>query len=317
MRHVFRAALALAGLWLGGGALAATGVGHPLTDRIRDVAAGAWLEEATLTERLAAADVVLLGEEHDNPRHHALQARVIDALAERGQRPAVVLEMLRADQQDAVDRARRQHPDDVDAVANAVDWADSGWPAWAEYRPVFAAAYRHGLPLVAGNLSRGQLQALREGGVEALSADARQRLGLNRARGAGETETMARAIREGHCDLLPESMLPRMRAIQRARDGSLARTALEAADHGMSVVITGKGHARSDFAVPRVLAAMAPGRGVVTLAFEPVASNAQAVTDYAARYSAGFPFDYVWFTTAVEREDPCAELRERFGESHD
>ncbi|MQM39148.1 hypothetical protein KBTX_03170 [wastewater metagenome] len=294
---------------------AATGVddGGPQAGRIRDVAAGRFIDRPALMARLARADIVLLGEEHDNPHHHENQAAVIDALAARGRHPAVVLEMLRADQQAAVDRARREHPGDVDALAGAVDWADSGWPPWSMYRPVFAAAYRHDLPIVAGNLSRGQLDTLRSRGRAGLSAATRTRLGLERPQPDDERASMTEAIREGHCGLLPEEMLPRMRGIQRARDGALARAALEAAgEAGMSVVIAGHGHVRTDHAIPRVIAARAPSRRVVAVAFE------AAVPDGRGGPPAGTPpFDYVWFTAAVERADPCAALRERFGGSGD
>lgn len=310
MRRMLAGAVML--LVLAGCAVTGADDGGPRTGRIRDVAAGRFIDRAALMVRLARADIVLLGEAHDNPHHHAHQAAVIDALAAKGRRPAVVLEMLRADQQAAVDRARREHPGDVDALARAVDWADSGWPPWPMYRPVFAAAYRHDLPIVAGNLSRQQLDTLRARGLAGLSAATRTRLGLDRPQPAGERASMTEAIREGHCGLLPEEMLPRMRGIQRARDGALARAALVAAgEAGMSVVITGHGHARTDHAIPRVIAVLAPSRRVAAVAFEP------AVPGKAVDRSDAPPFDYVWFTAAVERVDPCAALRERFGGSGD
>ena len=46
----------------------------------------------------AARDFVLLGEKHDNPDHHRLQAWMIDALVARGRRPAIAMEMLDAEQ---------------------------------------------------------------------------------------------------------------------------------------------------------------------------------------------------------------------------
>ncbi|MFB4205554.1 hypothetical protein KBTX_03089 [wastewater metagenome] len=300
-------------LALAGCAVTGPAGGGPQAGRIRDVAAGRFIDRPALIGRLARADVVLLGEVHDNPHHHERQAAVIDALAAQGRRPAVVLEMLRADQQAAVDRARREHPGDVDVLAGAVDWADSGWPPWSMYRPVFAAAYRHDLPIVAGNLSRQQLDTLRSRGLEGLSAATRTRLGLDRPQPADERTSMTEAIREGHCGLLPEEMLPRMRGIQRARDGALARAALAAAgEAGMSVVIAGHGHARTDHAIPRVIAVLAPSRRVAAVAFEPAMPD-----NPDARPGQAPPFDYVWFTAAVEREDPCAALRERFGGSGD
>src|SRR3989442_535999 len=61
---------------------------HPLVGRIWDVKAGAFISEATLVSRLAGNRFVILGERHDNPDHHALQAKLVRALDDRGCRAA-------------------------------------------------------------------------------------------------------------------------------------------------------------------------------------------------------------------------------------
>ena len=56
------------------------GQSNPLVGKIWSVADGAFISEDDLFARLASKHYVLLGEKHDNPRHHQLQAKVVQAL---------------------------------------------------------------------------------------------------------------------------------------------------------------------------------------------------------------------------------------------
>jgi len=80
---------------------------HPLVGKIWDPRAARFVDEATLTAAIASADFVALGEVHDNPDHHLLQARLVRAGTAAGRRPALAFEMLTADQQPAIDAALR------------------------------------------------------------------------------------------------------------------------------------------------------------------------------------------------------------------
>src|SRR4029453_5565545 len=63
----------------------------PLVGGVWGVSAPTFISEATLTARLAGSRFVMLGERHDNPDHHVLQAKLVRALGEAGGRPAVGL----------------------------------------------------------------------------------------------------------------------------------------------------------------------------------------------------------------------------------
>src|SRR4029434_493310 len=62
---------------------------HPLVGKVWDVSANTTISESTLNDRLAGSRFVMLGERHDNPDHHALQAKLVRALVETGPHPAV------------------------------------------------------------------------------------------------------------------------------------------------------------------------------------------------------------------------------------
>jgi uncharacterized iron-regulated protein len=246
------------------------------------LAGGAW------AEAVPRADVVILGEVHDNPDHHAWQAEQVAALAPA----ALVFEMLLPEQAAAVTPELRG---DAAALGAALGWEARGWPDFAMYHPIFAAAPAaavHG-----GDVPREALRrAIREGAAAAFGDDA-ARFGL--AEPLPEADQAAREAlqADAHCGALPDEMLPGMVEAQRLRDAALARAVLEAhaAGGGPVVVITGSGHARTDWGVPAVLAQAAPELSV--FAVGQLEGEADA------------PFDMVRVTEAAPRADPCAVFR--------
>ncbi|PKP83969.1 MAG: hypothetical protein CVT80_10830 [Alphaproteobacteria bacterium HGW-Alphaproteobacteria-2] len=160
-------------------------------------------------EALPRADAVLLGEVHDNPAHHANQARAAAALQPR----AIVFEMLTPDQ---AARVTAENRDDAAALAEAVGWEGSGWPDFALYHPIITAA--PGAAILGGALPRETVRRAFETDAATVFGAEAARYGLDRAlpeaeQAAREAEQMA-----AHCDALPEAMLPGMVAAQRLRD---------------------------------------------------------------------------------------------------
>ncbi|NOJ80513.1 ChaN family lipoprotein [Myxococcus xanthus] len=285
---------------------------HPLTGRIWDVKAARFVDAEALRGALTQARFVVLGERHDQPDHHQLQAWLVQALATGDKKPALAFEMLDVGQQPAVDASLAQAPRDADALALAVNWAGSGWPDWALYRPVFAAGLEAGLPIVAANLPRSQVRDLVMRGPEALAPGLRQRLSLDTPLPEPVEQAMRQEQDEAHCGHLPKEMLGPMVQAQRARDAHLADR-LSNADTGQGgVLITGNGHARTDRGVPAQLAARAHGKDVRAVGLLEVDPKLREPADYAASFGAqSLPFDYVWFTPAMPMEDPCAALLKR------
>ncbi len=198
-----------------------------------------------------AQDIVILGEVHDNPAHHAVQAEKVTALTPA----ALVFEMLTPDQADGVvfDEASDR------AALNAIlGWDESGWPDFAMYYPIFAAApeariYGVGLP-------RAEAMEVLAGGVAAVFGDEAAAYGLDRPLPEDQQEAREALQFTAHCDALPKDVLPSMVDIQRLRDAKLARAALRAYSEtgGPVAVITGNGHARRDWGMPAYLAQVAP-----------------------------------------------------------
>jgi uncharacterized iron-regulated protein len=274
---------------------------------IFDATARRFVSEDEALARLAAARFVILGERHDHPEHHALQARLVRGLAAAGPPRALAFEMLPVDVADALAAAQAEPGADAERVRRAVAWDASGWPEFALYAPVFEAGLAAGWPLAAADLSRAALAALREGGLEALDPALRAELRLDAPSPEPLRAAQAADIQAGHCGHLPERALPRMVDTQLARDAQLARALEAAATPAGAVLVAGAGHARRDAGVPFWLARRAPGARVASVGF--VEQRAPAPPgDEAAR------FDLVWYSQPLDDVDPCERFREQLEE---
>lgn len=235
-------------------------------------------------------DIYVLGEVHDNPAHHATQARLVAQIAPR----SVVWEMLSEEQAAALVGL---DPQDAKALEAALRWSDSGWPDFAMYHPIFLAAgpARH----LGASVPPQDLRRVMDEGLEAgLGAAEVAAWGLGPLPAAEQSAREAEQ-KAAHCDALPDRLLPGMVAAQRLRDWALASRAVAAVDAGQGpvVVITGSGHARKDRGVPALIAVAAPGLKVWSLGQDEAAVG-EAVAGDA-------PFDAVLTAPPPPREDPC------------
>ena len=282
---------------------------HPLVGVVWSAREGRRIEGAALHDRLAQADLVLLGETHDNPNHHRLQAETLQALVDRGRRPSVVFEMIPADLEPRLDAHLRDSPRDAEGLGAALDWEGRGWPAWSLYRPIAGVALGHGLGIEPGDLAGDTRRTLGRQGADAVGPDERRRLGLEAELPAQARLSLDDTLFGSHCGMVPREALAPMRLMQRARDGAMADALLRA---GQAVLIAGAGHARHDWGVPASLRARVPGARIASVAFMEVEPGAEDPAAYLPEGTEGRPvFDYVVFTPATKREDPCAALRGR------
>jgi uncharacterized iron-regulated protein len=234
--------------------------------------------------------VVLLGEVHDNPRHHEGQAAAVAALAPT----AIVFEMLTPAQAARVTPGNRA---DAAVLAKALDWEEGGWPDFAMYHPLFVAAPE--ARIFGAGVPREEVRrAVAEGAAVVIGDDAAS-FGLDQPLPEAEMAERITEQAEAHCDALPAEMLPGMVEAQRLRDAALARAVLRALDEtgGPVAVITGNGHARRDRGVPAYLEAARPGLEIVSLGQFEEAPEGEV------------PFDFWRVTEPAERDDPCEAFR--------
>jgi len=229
--------------------------------------------------------LLLLGEQHDVAEHHALERATVAHLAAQGRLAALVLEMA---ERGASTAGLPRTASEAEAQV-ALRWSQAGWP-WERYGPSVMAAVRAGVPVLGGNLPRTEMAAaMRDASLDPRLPPA-------------ELRAQQEKIREGHCNLLPDTQLPGMTRIQVARDLAMARTLAEAAadGRGQVLLLAGGQHVRRD-------------RGVPVHLPPALAARTQSVLMVAGGQSATAEgVDRAWPTPAVPPKDHCAGLRERF-----
>lgn len=250
-----------------------------------------------LQSDMAGSDAVLLGEIHDNPRHHALRAQLLGepALKQRN----VVVEYLDAGQVVGAGDKLLTRLEQAGFDAN-------GWQ-WPLHQPLFAAALDQGMSVYGGNLPRDQSRAVFKSRGNNLGA-ALQALLLHAPLSDDSLAALRREIDEGHCGALPAMMFEGMMAVQRARDASMADEVMQ---HLPAVLLSGNGHAWKHLGVPHILAANRPGMRSLSVLFLEHGPFADAAAQAEWLQSWQGKADYVWVTPPVSRPDPCLSLQKK------
>lgn len=239
-----------------------------------------------------SAQVLLLGETHDNGDGHQRRTNELRSRIEAGWRPAIAMEQFDRENQSLLDAAMRECSD-ADCVVKRAAPGKSSWN-WEFYKPVIALSMEYKLPLLAANLSRADAGKVIQGGIaSALDASQLNRYGLDKPVPTAVLTPQVEEVRSGHCGLLPDDMLEPMALAQVARDVVMADTLRPFASRGV-VLIAGNGHVRRDFAVRYWL-------------------HTQGLTTWSVGFvehpAAAGEFDREQRIHAVQRPDPCAELR--------
>lgn len=278
---------------------------HPLVGKIWDMNSRSYIDEAVLLARVSTADVLLLGETHDNQQHHENQQKLLKARIESGARPALVMEQLDAESQPALDQALAGGNRDevLDSVTGLIQFAD-----WKPYRPLLAIAIDNKLPVIAANVSSKHLQPVIWHGYSAYDADELKRLAIEEVWSESRQSYLATHMGGAHCGELKDELRVGLTRSQRLRDALMADSAVSSIGRGV-VAIVGRDHARRDTGLPLYFAARAPSARIFSIGFVEVSREKIDPATYEVESATGdAPFDVIWFTPRAERADPCANF---------
>lgn len=130
---------------------------------IVDTATNERVEFDTFVDRVTSADVLFLGEQHDNTTCHELQHWTTLALAKR--RPVTLsLEQFEADVQGTLDAYLQGEISEATFLAESRPWPNYE----ADYRPTLEWARGAGVPVIAANIPRPLARRVSRGGWEEL-----------------------------------------------------------------------------------------------------------------------------------------------------
>jgi len=291
---------------------AAAASSAPLSSGYR-IVAPATVSDATasqMIERLARADVVFFGEQHDDPETHRAEAELLDAIGRTGRTVVLSLEMFERDVQGVLDDYLAGRVSESEFVARSRPWDRYT----TDYRRLIELAKSHHWRVVAANVPRPLASAIGRRGFRALDT-----LTVTDRRNAAreyvcppsddyharfmesmQTHSPAGGPGPSVSDSLPTAMAERFYLAQCIKDETMAESIVDArvASPRDAIVVHFDGAFHSDYAqgtVARVKRRQ-PGWTLAVVSAVPVADPAVApiVTQSAKA-------DFVIFTRRAQR----------------
>jgi len=291
---------------------AAAASSAPLSSGYR-IVAPATVSDATasqMIERLARADVVFFGEQHDDPETHRAEAELLDAIGRTGRTVVLSLEMFERDVQGVLDDYLAGRVSESEFLARSRPWDRYA----TDYRRLIELAKSHHWRVVAANVPRPLASAIGRRGFRALDT-----LTVTDRRNAAreyvcppsddyharfmesmQTHSPAGGPGPSVSDSLPTAMAERFYLAQCIKDETMAESIVDArvASPRDAIVVHFDGAFHSDYAqgtVARVKRRQ-PGWTLAVVSAVPVADPAVApiVTQSAKA-------DFVIFTRRAQR----------------
>jgi len=221
------------------------------------VPGGEVMPRSAVIERASRAQVVLLGENHDDAAHHRWQLETLAALYRVSPGLSVGVEMFPRRLQPVLDAWGRGELDEA-AFLEQTDWKKT-WGFESElYMPIFRFVRDHRIPLHALNVDRSEVRKVSGGGWQALDPALAAELGVPAAPVAAYRDNL-REVYDGHMTHLPEGHKPKDGDFERFVDAQLLWDRAMAAGiakqvaSGPVVGIMGSGHIRFGHGVPHQL----------------------------------------------------------------
>jgi uncharacterized iron-regulated protein len=135
-------------------------------NRVFDTGRGAFTDFEVMASDLAKADVVFVGEQHDDPNTHRLELAVLEGLARRGRNVILSLEMFERDAQEPLDHFAMGHMAEAEFLK-----VSRPWPRYAtDYKPLVDLAIARNWSVVAANVPRPIASEIAKGGLDVLQA---------------------------------------------------------------------------------------------------------------------------------------------------
>nr|WP_321399716.1 ChaN family lipoprotein [uncultured Desulfobacter sp.] len=289
-----------------------------------------------LMDRLIHSDIVYLSEKHDNPMHHAIQHRVIQALIDRGHAPIIGFEFF--SYQDTplllnlVDAEKKAHSPKMEKaveqqIRKKLGWDKQSDTMWRYYWDLIRLAVENDLPAAGLDLSATQKRRITRKGLDGLSPIELQQLFSTKLSNTAYESYMKSVFVSVHCGMDHGRMTERLYDTWVARNDRMALSvvelfnAVQAKDRdaagrqtGPVVIIIGGGHTEYGLGVMDRVHHLNPDITQTNLAMTEIEREPADLTEYLAPLSLeGFepvpPAEFIWFTQRVSYDDPCEKFK--------
>ncbi len=129
--------------------------------RVFDAKEKRFTDFEAMVRDLARADVVFVGEQHDDPGTHRLEIAILEGIARRRSNVVVALEMFERDVQKQLDDYLAGKITEAEFLKDSRPWKN--YPT--DYKPLIELAKAKGWRVIAGNVPRRYASQVNKGGL--------------------------------------------------------------------------------------------------------------------------------------------------------
>ncbi|MGM0655673.1 MAG: ChaN family lipoprotein [Thermodesulfobacteriota bacterium] len=291
---------------------------------------------AGLMETLIHSDIIYLSEKHDNPMHHAIQHRIIQALIDQGHAPILGFEFF--SYQDTplllnlVDVGKKTHPPKMEnaveqRIREKLGWEKQSDTMWGYYWDLIRLAADNNFPAAGLDLSATQKRRITRKGLDGLSPIELAQLFSTGLSNTAYESYMKSIFVSVHCGMDHGQMTDRLYDTWVARNDRMALSVVELFNAvqtqdrdeagrktGPVVIIIGAGHTEYGLGVLDRVHHLKPTATQTNIAITEIEREPTDLAQYLTPLSLeGFdpvpPADFLWFTQRASYDDPCEKFK--------
>ena len=287
----------------------------------REISYKDWLAKATL------ADVIYLGENHENADHHQIQFDIISDLIKAGKKPQLGFEFFSVEQTSYLMAYAKGKSKGMHGTVSAktqekrlrinLGWQYRSDRNWQFYFRLIKLAKTHKLMIFGADLSAGTVTRIARGGIDELTPVEQKLLQPTGFENSAYKKLMFNKFKASHCGYARKDHQERMYQTWIARNDTMARSIVamsEARPKEPVVMILGGGHTEYNMAVFERVQMLMPEIRQMNLGLQeiyikpaPLNSYLEATEIDGVKFDAGH--QYFWFTQRFSYDDPCKRFR--------
>jgi len=265
-----------------------------------------------LFQQMNQAQVIFLGEHHDNNRHHQIQLEVLQQLVDQGIKPVVAFEAFSQAQTSSLNNYVQAKGK---ASERSLKRIGAGSKQWEVYRRILSFSKKHSLELAGLDLDPDLMSRLTHRRAAQLTPLEQEALPSAAPSSPAYQEAMFTRFTEGHCGWSNPTLLDGLFRVWQLRNQTMAEglSSITVKDQ-VVVVILGSGHIEFGQAVVSKLKKLRPeiqtfSLALIEVGLQPAEPDAYFYSTADETKTFGPAYTWGWFTNRSSWIDPCERFK--------
>ncbi|CCK79966.1 ChaN family lipoprotein [Desulfobacula toluolica] len=297
----------------------------PLIGKIINAQTGEETNFKSFIKDISAHDVIYLSEKHDNPAHHHIQHKVINALIEKGLKPTIGFEFFSMentpDLLNFVDAGKVAHSNKIEAIIEKdlrkkLSWDTHSDQMWKFYYDLLQIAQKKHLQVAGIDLPNTLKKRITRKGINGITPIEKDLIFSTQMADKTYKDYMFSIFKKVHCGMSHGTMQSRLYDTWVARNDKMALSIKRLHKHrnGPVIIIIGGGHTAYGLGVINRVTAIDKTIQQINIDLKEIDITPSRLSEYIQPLDLeGFekvpPADYLWFTQRVSYADPCEEFK--------